>query len=67
MNNEIANEDVLVAVPTAMAEPDALQPLREVGCDEKTQYWDLEEIQAALREALRLGIDPQAPTIPPAA
>jgi hypothetical protein len=67
MNNELANEEMMVAVPTAMAAPDALQPLREIGCDEKTQYWDLEDIQAALREALRLGIDPQAPPLPPAA
>ena len=35
-----------------------LQPLREVGCDEKTQYWDIDEIRAAIREAYRLGISP---------
>lgn len=33
-----------------------LQPLREIGLTEKTQSWDLEEIQAALREAYRQGI-----------
>ena len=36
-----------------------LQPLREVGCDEKTQYWDIEDIRAAIREAYRLGISPE--------
>lgn len=33
-----------------------LQPLREIGLSEKTQCWDLEDIQAALREAYVLGI-----------
>lgn len=33
-----------------------LQPLREIGLSEKTQSWDMEEIQAALREAYARGI-----------
>jgi len=36
-----------------------LQPLREVGTFEKTQFWDLDEIYEALREANRLGIAPE--------
>ena len=36
-----------------------LQPLREVGTLEKTQFWDLDEIYEALREANRLGIAPE--------
>jgi hypothetical protein len=36
-----------------------LQPLREVGTLEKTQFWDLDEIYEALREAKRLGIAPE--------
>ncbi|MFT4637786.1 MAG: hypothetical protein ACI8T1_001097 [Verrucomicrobiales bacterium] len=33
-----------------------LQPLREVGLYEKTQSWDVEDIQAAIREAYLQGI-----------
>ena len=33
-----------------------LQPLREIGLTEKTQCWDLEDIQAAIREAYAQGI-----------
>ncbi len=33
-----------------------LQPLREIGLLEKSQNWDMEEIQAALREAFLKGI-----------
>lgn len=40
-------------------EIDTLQPLREVGTVEKTQFWDLDEIYQALREAKRLGIAPE--------
>ena len=36
-----------------------LQPLREVGTLHKTQFWDLDEIYQALREANRLGIAPE--------
>jgi hypothetical protein len=36
-----------------------LQPLREVGTTYKTQFWDLDEIYDALREANRLGIPPE--------
>ena len=44
-----------------MAPPpsDALQPLREVGTVEKTQFWDLDDIYEALREAARRGIAPE--------
>jgi hypothetical protein len=37
-----------------------LQPLREIGLSEKTQCWDLEDIQAAIREAYALGIPVEA-------
>ena len=37
-----------------------LQPLREIGMEEKSQFWDAYDIQAALREAFRLGINPQS-------
>ena len=33
-----------------------LQPLREVGLTEKTQCWDIDDIQAALREAYITGV-----------
>ena len=38
---------------------EVLQPLREVGQMQKTQFWDMDEIYAALREAKRLGIAPE--------
>ena len=34
----------------------ALQPLREVGTMEKTQFWDIHEVMEALRMANRHGI-----------
>jgi hypothetical protein len=37
----------------------ALQPLREIGTEDKSQYWDFEDIKSALREARRLGIAPE--------
>lgn len=37
----------------------ALQPLREIGTEDKSQYWDFEDITSALREARRLGIAPE--------
>jgi hypothetical protein len=37
----------------------ALQPLREIGHEEKTQFWDLDDIYDALREAHRLGVPPE--------
>ena len=33
-----------------------LQPLREVGTMEKTQFWDIDEVMEALRIANRRGI-----------
>jgi hypothetical protein len=48
------------AVEGAPSERDPiLQPLREVGSLSKTQFWDLDEIYQALREANRLGIAPE--------
>ncbi|MEM7386582.1 MAG: hypothetical protein AAF514_16705 [Verrucomicrobiota bacterium] len=51
---------------------DAFAPLRDVGCDEKTQCWDMEDIQAALRAAFVQGVQPErffhnrvlTPTVP---
>ncbi len=37
-------------------DPALLQPLREVGTMEKTQFWDMDEIYEALREANLRGI-----------
>lgn len=37
-------------------EETALQPLREVGAEEKTQFWDMEDVMQALRVANRRGI-----------
>lgn len=37
-------------------EDHALQPLREVGRAEKTQFWDMEDVMQALRVANRRGI-----------
>ena len=47
--------------PTTLKPPpppgsDSLQPLREVGSLEKTQYWDREDIMEALRIANLRGI-----------
>ena len=36
-----------------------LQPLREVGTINKTQYWTFDDIEDAIREANLLGIDPE--------
>lgn len=35
---------------------DELQPLREIGTMEKTQFWDIHEVMEALRIANRHGI-----------
>ncbi|MES2709504.1 MAG: hypothetical protein V4726_23105 [Verrucomicrobiota bacterium] len=47
--------------PRKMSPPDeaALQPLREVGTMEKTQFWDISDIMEALRVANRQGIPVQ--------
>ena len=47
--------------PRRMTPPDeaALQPLREVGTMEKTQFWDISDIMEALRVANRQGIPVQ--------
>jgi|GEM_PF-1700364 len=42
-----------------LPESSALQPLREIGTKDKSQYWDFEDISRALREARRLGIAPE--------
>jgi len=44
--------------PIKMSPPEvtALQPLREVGTEEKTQFWDMEDVMQALRIANRRGI-----------
>lgn len=41
-------------------EDTALQPLREVGRAEKTQFWDMEDVMEALRVANRRGIPVKA-------
>ena len=38
---------------------EALQPLREIGTMEKTQFWDMEDVMVALREANFRGISLQ--------
>ena len=45
-------------IPLKMTPPEetALQPLREVGTDNKTQFWDMEDVMQALRVANRRGI-----------
>lgn len=47
-------------VPITILQPQvaasALQPLREVGTMEKTQFWDIHEVMEALRVANRHGI-----------
>ncbi len=45
--------------PKKMTPPEetALQPLREVGTEVKTQFWDMEDVMQALRIANRLGIN----------
>jgi hypothetical protein len=45
--------------PTDLPECAMLQPLREIGTEDKSQYWDFEDIACALREARRLGIAPE--------
>jgi hypothetical protein len=42
-----------------ISECPTLQPLREIGTEAKSQYWDFEDIACALREARRLGIAPE--------
>lgn len=46
--------------PPSATNPDRLQPLREVGSLEKTQYWDREDILEALRIANLRGIPIQS-------
>lgn len=48
----------LMMTITKMTPPEstALQPLREVGAEEKTQFWDMEDVMQALRVANRRGI-----------
>ena len=43
-------------LPSRPVPADRLQPLREVGTMEKTQFWDFDEIMEALRLANRHGI-----------
>lgn len=43
-------------IETKPRESRLLQPLREIGLANKTQCWDLEDIQAAIREAVFRGI-----------
>lgn len=45
--------------PVEMSECATLQPLREIGTEDKSQHWDFEDIARALREARRLGIAPE--------
>ncbi|MFN0129406.1 MAG: hypothetical protein ACKV19_22300 [Verrucomicrobiales bacterium] len=45
--------------PPGGADSSELQPLREIGTEDKSQYWDFEDITRALREARRLGIAPE--------
>jgi hypothetical protein len=40
----------------ATTQDDGLQALREVGSEEKTQYWDREDIMMALRQANLRGV-----------
>ncbi len=40
----------------ATSQDDGLQALREVGSEEKTQYWDREDIMTALRQANLRGV-----------
>jgi hypothetical protein len=37
-------------------EETALQPVREVGTEDKSQFWDMEDVMQALRVANRRGI-----------
>ena len=37
-----------------------LRPLRDVGLTDKTQCWDIEDIQAAIREAYLAGVSPES-------
>ena len=45
-------------IPIQMTPPEetALPPLREVGNNAKTQFWDMEDVMQALRVANRRGI-----------
>lgn len=52
-------ENIKIARMAPPAGDETLQPLREVGTMEKTQFWDLDEIYGALREAVRRGIAPE--------
>jgi hypothetical protein len=41
---------------TAAPKDDGLQALREVGSEEKSQYWDRDDIMTALRQARLKGV-----------
>jgi|688.fasta_scaffold2887714_1 hypothetical protein len=42
--------------PEGPVTSDILQPLREVGSMDKTQFWDMEDVMEALRIANRRGL-----------
>jgi len=42
--------------PEGPVASDILQPLREVGSMDKTQFWDMEDVMEALRIANRRGL-----------
>ncbi|RFC50148.1 MAG: hypothetical protein DVB22_002227 [Verrucomicrobia bacterium] len=42
--------------PEGPVTSDSLQPLREVGSMDKTQFWDMDEVMEALRVANRRGL-----------
>ncbi len=50
------NREILVRAMRPPSDDPVLQPLREVGSDTKTQHWDFEDIQRALRAANSRGI-----------
>lgn len=47
---------MITQIKTTPPEETALQPLREVGTLDKTQFWDIEDVMEALRVANRRGI-----------
>ncbi len=47
---------MITPIKMTSREETALQPLREVGNEEKTQFWDMEDVMQALRVANRRGI-----------
>ena len=54
LNQPMCMHNIKIADPSTSEE--ALQPLREVGSCEKSQYWDREDIMGALRFANLRGI-----------